>query len=121
MPGWWRRGNSENCDNLIDLLISEKELRQNHRVQFQFIEMIHPNRNEIDSIMALDAQEAEIIELDWEQLDGIQGGWWGNRFISHICRVWHNNIDDKLGGIEFEVGSMGGSFGSSYDYSSCGP
>jgi hypothetical protein len=83
--------------------------------------MIHPNRLENDSIMAPVAQEAEIIELSWEQLDGMQGGWWGNRFISHICRVWHNNVDGKLGGIEFEVGSMGGSFGSSYDYSSCGP
>lgn len=77
MPGWWRRGNSENCDNLIDLLISEKELRQNHRVQFQFIEMIHPNRLENDSIMAPVAQEADIIELSLEQLEGIQGGrWW---------------------------------------------
>ena len=74
MPGWWRRGNSENCDNLIDLLISEKELLQNHRVQFQFIEMIHPNRLENDSIMAPVAQEAEIIELSLEQLEGIQGG-----------------------------------------------
>jgi hypothetical protein len=82
MPGWWRRGNFENCDNLIDLLISEKELRQNHRVQFQFIEMIHPNRLENDSIMAPVAQEAETIELSLEQLEGIQGG---GRFRQIIC------------------------------------
>ena len=101
MPGWWRRGNSENCDNLIDLLISEKELRQNHRVQFQFIEMIHPNRLENDSIMAPVAQEAEIIELDREQLDGIQGGCWTcsyfpwegghNICLAEIGIIYYNN------------------------------
>jgi hypothetical protein len=36
--------------------------------------MIHPNRLENDSIMAPVAQEAEIIELNWEELGGIQGG-----------------------------------------------
>ena len=87
MPGWWRRGNSENCDNLIDLLISEKELRQNHRVQFQFIEMIHPNRLENDSIMAPVAQEAEIIELSLEELEGIQGGRWFKKFFRPFVAV----------------------------------
>jgi len=36
--------------------------------------MIHPNRLENDSIMAPVAQEAGIIELSLEQLEGIQGG-----------------------------------------------
>ena len=36
--------------------------------------MIHPNRLENDSIMAPVAQEAEIIELSLEELEGIQGG-----------------------------------------------
>ena len=94
MPGWWRRGNSENCDNLIDLLISEKELRQNHRVQFQVIEMIHPNRLENDSIMAPVAQEAEIIELNWEQLSGIQGGGWLRRKVIRTIVKFVRNIFD---------------------------
>jgi len=39
--------------------------------------MIHPNRLENDSIMAPVAQEAGIIELSLEELEGIQGGgWW---------------------------------------------
>jgi len=36
--------------------------------------MIHPNRLENDSIMAPVSEEAEIIELNWQQLEGSQGG-----------------------------------------------
>jgi hypothetical protein len=78
----------------MDLLISEKELRQNHRVQFQFIEMIHPNRLENDSIMAPVAQEAEIIELNWEQLSGIQGGGWLRRKVIRTIVKFVRNIFD---------------------------
>ena len=49
--------------------------------------MIHPNRLENDSIMAPVAQEAEIIELSWEQLEGIQGGgWWFWARLIHSIR-----------------------------------
>ena len=46
--------------------------------------MIHPNRLENDSIMAPVAQEAEIIELNWEQLEGIQGGGWLKKTFNKI-------------------------------------
>jgi hypothetical protein len=49
--------------------------------------MIHPNRLENDSIMAPVAQEAEIIELSWEQLEGIHGGgWWFWARLIHSIR-----------------------------------
>jgi hypothetical protein len=43
--------------------------------------MIHSNRLESDSTMAPVAQEAEIIELNWEQLEGIQGGKWFRKIV----------------------------------------
>jgi hypothetical protein len=46
--------------------------------------MIHPNRLEDDSIMAPVAQEAEIIELNWQQLEGIQGGGWLKKAFKKI-------------------------------------
>jgi hypothetical protein len=59
--------------------------------------MIHPNRLENESIMAPVAQEPEIIELNWEQLEGIQGGeawncqyfpWEGGHFL-YFAEFWN--------------------------------
>ena len=84
MPGWWRRENFKNCNNLISWLIFDIELQQNYDVKFQLIVMIHPNRLENNFIIAPDAQQAEIIELDWEQLEGIQGGSWLSKSLRKL-------------------------------------
>jgi hypothetical protein len=92
------------------LLISEKELRQNHRVQFQFIEMIHPNRLENDSIMAPVAQEADIIELSLEQLEGIQGGRGWRWFFGHVTNFF-TQIAEAIGNTVFSYDSSSHSGG----------
>jgi hypothetical protein len=48
--------------------------------------MIHPNRLENDSIIAPVVQEAGIVELSLEQLEGIQGGWWFWARLIHSIR-----------------------------------
>jgi hypothetical protein len=60
--------------------------------------MIHPNRLENDSIMAPVVQEAGIVELNWEQLEGIQGGGWFKK-VRKIAK----NILKKLDGRKVTV------------------
>jgi hypothetical protein len=60
--------------------------------------MIHPNRLENDSIMAPVVQEAGIVELNWEQLEGIQGGGWFKK-VRKIAK----NILKKLDGRKITV------------------
>jgi len=91
--------------------------------------MIHSDWLENDSSMAPVAQESEMVELNWEQLEAMQGGWWGNRFISHICSVWHSNVDNgkfkiefggrEYRGVDLSIGGRGFDIGRSFGDSSC--
>jgi hypothetical protein len=59
--------------------------------------MIHPNRLENDSIMAPVAQEAGIIELSLEQLEGIQGGrgWrWFFGLVTNFCTQFAEALEN---------------------------
>jgi hypothetical protein len=84
MPGWWRRGSFKNCYNLIGWLIHGKESRHNYLVLSQILEMAHSNQTINDFSMAPVPQEVEIVELNWEQLEGIQGGGWLKKTFNKI-------------------------------------
>jgi hypothetical protein len=56
--------------------------------------MIHPNRLENNFIIAPDAQQAEIIELNWEQLEEIQGGGWLKKTFNKIKAAIKKYFDD---------------------------
>jgi hypothetical protein len=49
--------------------------------------MIHPNRLENDSIIAPVVQEAGIVELSLEELEGIQGGGWFKKLFRPVVAV----------------------------------
>lgn len=78
-------------------LIFEKEHQHYNRVQFQFFEMIHSDWLENDSSMAPVAQESEMVELNWEQLEEIQGGGWWTRVRNQVTRTVKNYFE--AGGI----------------------
>jgi hypothetical protein len=72
--------------------------------------MIHPNRLENDSIMAPVAQEADIIELSWEELGGIQGGRWWRRFFRNVTNFF-TQLAEAIGNTVVSVDSSSHSGG----------